>query len=315
MARRGGGASTTSCSASAPARSSAPVGLRLQSDEAVDRRRAGVAARGRRRRLEQPGLDDDDDPGDRHRRPDERLAAINASPTSASGCVAASKGRSRPTSLRSACLAAVGPRLDVRPLRLANALPPVANVAVSNVPGPQFPLYVAGALMTTYFPVSILGHGVGLNITVQSYNGSLDFGPDRMPACGARHRGAGGLRRRRARRLLALVAETVTPAIAAASVEEQPLPTPRKPAAGRGQGARDERRGVARATAATRAPTASKKGTKRTTDATATKRTTEATATKRTSGANATKRTSEATARKSTAKVRRRPRTSSRASA
>jgi diacylglycerol O-acyltransferase len=59
---------------------------------------------------------------------------------------------------------------------LANALPPVANVAVSNVPGATVPLYVCGALMKTYFPVSIPTHGVGLNITVQSYNGSLDYG-------------------------------------------------------------------------------------------------------------------------------------------
>jgi diacylglycerol O-acyltransferase len=59
---------------------------------------------------------------------------------------------------------------------LANALPPVANVAVSNVPGAPVPLYVCGALMKTYFPVSIPTHGVGLNITVQSYNGSLDYG-------------------------------------------------------------------------------------------------------------------------------------------
>ena len=59
---------------------------------------------------------------------------------------------------------------------LASALPPVANVAVSNVPGAQVPLYVCGARMLSYFPVSIPTHGVALNITVQSYNGSLDYG-------------------------------------------------------------------------------------------------------------------------------------------
>ncbi|MEO8936784.1 MAG: wax ester/triacylglycerol synthase family O-acyltransferase [Burkholderiaceae bacterium] len=59
---------------------------------------------------------------------------------------------------------------------LANSLPPVANVAVSNVPGAQMPLYVCGARMLSYFPVSIPTHGVALNITVQSYNGSLDYG-------------------------------------------------------------------------------------------------------------------------------------------
>ncbi len=59
---------------------------------------------------------------------------------------------------------------------LANALPPVANVAVSNVPGAQMMLYVCGARMLDYFPVSIPTHGVALNMTVQSYNGSLDYG-------------------------------------------------------------------------------------------------------------------------------------------
>jgi len=60
--------------------------------------------------------------------------------------------------------------------RLADTLPPVANVVVSNVPGSRVPLYLAGARMTTNFPVSIVTHGLGLNVTVQSYNGALDFG-------------------------------------------------------------------------------------------------------------------------------------------
>lgn len=60
--------------------------------------------------------------------------------------------------------------------RLADRLPPFANVAISNVPGPKIALYMAGARMTTSFPVSIVTHGLALNITVQSYNGALDFG-------------------------------------------------------------------------------------------------------------------------------------------
>lgn len=60
--------------------------------------------------------------------------------------------------------------------RLADLLPPIANVCISNVPGSRVPLYLAGARMTTNFPVSIITHGVALNITVQSYNGALDFG-------------------------------------------------------------------------------------------------------------------------------------------
>lgn len=59
---------------------------------------------------------------------------------------------------------------------LARELPPISNVLISNVPGPQIPLYVAGAHMTTFYPVSIPYHGSAVNITVQSYDGSLEWG-------------------------------------------------------------------------------------------------------------------------------------------
>jgi WS/DGAT/MGAT family acyltransferase len=59
---------------------------------------------------------------------------------------------------------------------VADRLPPVANVVISNVPGPTVPLYMAGAKMLTNYPTSIVVHGVALNITVQTYNESLDVG-------------------------------------------------------------------------------------------------------------------------------------------
>ncbi|MBG6080683.1 wax ester/triacylglycerol synthase family O-acyltransferase [Rubrivivax gelatinosus] len=59
---------------------------------------------------------------------------------------------------------------------LAGTLPPLANVVISNVPGPREPLYLAGARMTSYWPLSIVEHGIGLNITVMSYAGELGFG-------------------------------------------------------------------------------------------------------------------------------------------
>lgn len=59
---------------------------------------------------------------------------------------------------------------------LAGTIPPMANVVVSNVPGPQVPLYTAGARMRTYWPLSIAEHGLGLNITVMSYAGAMGFG-------------------------------------------------------------------------------------------------------------------------------------------
>lgn len=64
--------------------------------------------------------------------------------------------------------------------RISDNLPPLANVAISNVPGAPVPLYMAGAKLATYYPVSIPAHGVALNITVQSYNGALDYG---LTAC------------------------------------------------------------------------------------------------------------------------------------
>jgi hypothetical protein len=58
----------------------------------------------------------------------------------------------------------------------ANKIPVLANVAISNVPGPQMPLYLAGGRLRAYYPVSIVTHGLALNITIVSYDGSLDYG-------------------------------------------------------------------------------------------------------------------------------------------
>ena len=59
---------------------------------------------------------------------------------------------------------------------LSARLPMPSNLVISNVPGPQVPLYLAGARMLTFHPMSIVMHGVALNITVQTYAGSVDFG-------------------------------------------------------------------------------------------------------------------------------------------
>lgn len=50
------------------------------------------------------------------------------------------------------------------------------NLVVSNVPGPQFPFYCAGARMVAQYPVSVITDGLGLNITVMSYDGHVDVG-------------------------------------------------------------------------------------------------------------------------------------------
>lgn len=59
---------------------------------------------------------------------------------------------------------------------VAERLPRLANVVVSNVPGPAVPLYIAGARLRSWWPLSIVEHGLGLNVTVMRYMDSLDFG-------------------------------------------------------------------------------------------------------------------------------------------
>lgn len=72
-------------------------------------------------------------------------------------------------------VAALAARL-VASTRLADRVTLPFNVVVSNVPGPPIPLYLAGALILGHYPVSAIVDGVGLNITVVSTNGMLDFG-------------------------------------------------------------------------------------------------------------------------------------------
>lgn len=55
-------------------------------------------------------------------------------------------------------------------------LPRLANLAISNVPGPPVPLYLAGAKLLSFHPLSIILHGLALNITVQTYAGHVEFG-------------------------------------------------------------------------------------------------------------------------------------------
>jgi diacylglycerol O-acyltransferase len=53
---------------------------------------------------------------------------------------------------------------------------PVHNLVVSNVPGPQIPLYFLGAEVQGMYPLGPIFHGAGLNITVMSLNGRLNVG-------------------------------------------------------------------------------------------------------------------------------------------
>jgi WS/DGAT/MGAT family acyltransferase len=69
--------------------------------------------------------------------------------------------------------------------KMADRHRPLFNVTISNVPGPPFPLYVAGARMAATYPVGPIFDGGGLNMTVMSYLDNMDFGlnacPDLVP--------------------------------------------------------------------------------------------------------------------------------------
>jgi WS/DGAT/MGAT family acyltransferase len=62
---------------------------------------------------------------------------------------------------------------------LLHRLPPF-NLCISNVPGPNVPVYLCGAKLLAHYPVSVITDGQGLNITVIGYLGQLHFG---LTAC------------------------------------------------------------------------------------------------------------------------------------
>jgi len=58
---------------------------------------------------------------------------------------------------------------------LLHRLPPF-NICISNVPGPNVPVYLCGARLLAHYPVSVITDGQGLNITLVGYLGQLHFG-------------------------------------------------------------------------------------------------------------------------------------------
>jgi diacylglycerol O-acyltransferase / wax synthase len=58
---------------------------------------------------------------------------------------------------------------------LLHRLPPF-NLCISNVPGPNVPVYLCGATLLAHYPVSVITDGQGLNITLVGYLGKLHFG-------------------------------------------------------------------------------------------------------------------------------------------
>ncbi len=57
-----------------------------------------------------------------------------------------------------------------------NPLPTTFNLVLSNVPGPKKTLYLRGSRLEAVYPVSIPAHGMALNITLETYAGTMNFG-------------------------------------------------------------------------------------------------------------------------------------------
>jgi len=74
--------------------------------------------------------------------------------------------------------ALAGPAVRLYTLsHLADVMTPVWNCAITNVPGPQTPLYLAGRRLLMLMGLAPVFHGVGLTLVVFSYNGLLGFSP------------------------------------------------------------------------------------------------------------------------------------------
>lgn len=110
--------------------------------------------------------------GDAKASPLERLAQIHAASRRVQRQFAALSEQTVTTySLGTQIMAQIGEALN-----LNDTAPPLGNVVVSNVPGPQTPLYFYGTRLRGVYPISVLAPNVALNITVYSYDGRMCFG-------------------------------------------------------------------------------------------------------------------------------------------
>jgi diacylglycerol O-acyltransferase / wax synthase len=104
--------------------------------------------------------------------PAERIAAIVASTKRAKVQL---QGMSKSAIIQYSAIAMTPMMLSFIPGAVGR-IRPAFNIVVSNVPGPETPLYFRGWKLDEMYPLSIPFHGYGLNITVQSYAGVLGFG-------------------------------------------------------------------------------------------------------------------------------------------
>ncbi|MFN8037470.1 MAG: TIGR03084 family metal-binding protein [Acidimicrobiia bacterium] len=110
-------------------------------------------------------------------------------------------------------------------LHLAELMPPVFSLIVSDVPGPPVPLYSAGARIRRLYPFGPLFEGSGLNVTVASYVDAVDFG---FLACPARVDDVESIARGTEEALAELVARLPKAVVAPAPrpSKDEPMPEP-----------------------------------------------------------------------------------------
>ncbi len=104
--------------------------------------------------------------------PRERLNAIHASMRAAKDHLRRMPGPARRLFTTMTMAPAIGVLLSGQ----APHLPPPMNVTISNVPGPERPLYLNGARLAGFYPVSVPFQGQALNITCVTYNGQFNIG-------------------------------------------------------------------------------------------------------------------------------------------
>jgi diacylglycerol O-acyltransferase / wax synthase len=104
--------------------------------------------------------------------PAERLQAIRASVQHAKAHV---QGLPRQAMLQYTMLL-MAPTIVTLLTGIGGRTRPMFNITISNVPGPDKPLYFRGAELLATYPASIVTHGQALNITCQSYAGMMNFG-------------------------------------------------------------------------------------------------------------------------------------------
>jgi hypothetical protein len=101
-----------------------------------------------------------------------RLEAIRAS-------MQASKdqlGTMEPAARKVLTLSLMAPAIGVLASGVADRFRPPMNVVISNVPGPRQTMYLNGARLEAFYPVSVTFQGLSLNITCITYDGQFNIG-------------------------------------------------------------------------------------------------------------------------------------------